>query len=114
MQDGLGGHHGAVPVVVAAGGLCLTGWLLVVPHSCITTGKLCVRTETLRQVLSSVSFVGTHLWTFRSRDRFAASLPDLPLVASYHELWWVREQEVVEGRKSCEELEGERRWAAAR
>lgn len=38
MQDGLGGHHGAVPMVVAAGGLCLAGWLLVVPHPYITTG----------------------------------------------------------------------------
>jgi len=49
MQDGLGGHHGAVPMVVAAGGLCLAGWLLVVPHSCITTGgKLVVKNEKLR------------------------------------------------------------------
>lgn len=48
MQDGLGGHHGAVTVVVAAGGLCLAGWLLVVPHSCITGGKLVVRNEKLR------------------------------------------------------------------
>lgn len=62
MQDGLGGHHGAVPMVVAAGGLCLTGWLLVVPHSCITTGgKLVVTTEKLRQALNSVSCAGT--WT---------------------------------------------------
>lgn len=46
MQDGLGGHHGVVPVVVAAGGLGLAGWLLVVPHSCTTMeGKPVIRSE---------------------------------------------------------------------
>lgn len=61
MKDGLGGHHGAVGMVVAAGGLCLTGWLLVVPHSCITTGgKVVVTNEKQKhwQVLNSVSFAG--------------------------------------------------------
>lgn len=50
MQDGLGGHHGAVPMMVAAGGLCLADWLLVVPHSCITRGKLVVRNEKVRNL----------------------------------------------------------------
>lgn len=33
MKNGLGGHHGAVPMMIAAGRLCLIGWLLIVPHS---------------------------------------------------------------------------------
>lgn len=41
-------------------------------------------------------------------------LLDLTPVVSYRELCWVREQVVAEGRKSCEELEGEQRWAVVR
>lgn len=42
------------------------------------------------------------------------SLSDLPLVVSYRELCWVREQMLAGGRKSCEELAGEQSWAAVR
>lgn len=41
-------------------------------------------------------------------------LSDLPLVVSYHELCWVREQMLAGGRKSCEELAGEQGWAVVR
>lgn len=61
MQDGLGGHHGAVPVVVAAGGLCLAGWLLVVPHSCITTRGKLVTSEKLRNLGPKFGFLCRHL-----------------------------------------------------
>lgn len=113
------GWFGWSPWSCSRGGCCwrtLPRWLAAGCTSLLhhNRGKLCVKTESLHQVLSSVAFVDAGLWAFRSRAGFAVSLSDLPPVASYRELWWVREQEAAEGRRSCEEWEGEQRWAAAR